>query len=249
MIVLMKPQGMTPLDALNDLRVRRPDLEKQTLSYAGRLDPMAEGLLLVLVGDENKERATFERLPKVYEFDTAFGIETDSYDLLGLAGSIHSVAADTIEESVRSVMQDMAGTFEQEYPPFSAVRIGGKPLYALAREGKLPRVMPSKQVTVDSLIYIGRADMTGRDILEMAQERIARVKGNFRQTEIVVQWRKVLSAHMTQHFPVITFRASVTGGTYIRSLAHMMGRKLGCGALASRIVRIGIGEFTAPKEI
>ncbi len=247
MIVVYKRQGVTPLEAIGELRRRRPDLEKQVLSYAGRLDPMAEGLLLILVGDENKERKQFERLPKEYEFDVIFGIETDSFDLLGMVRSIHPSDLIHVERNIPDMVSHLTGTFDQEYPPYSAARVGGKPLYAWARSGVLPSVMPVKAVTVESLIYIGRAGITGQALLEAVREKVGRVQGNFRQEHILAEWEKSLVPYLSKEFPVMSFRASVSGGTYIRSLAHTMGTTMGYGAVASRIRRTRIGESTEPE--
>jgi tRNA U55 pseudouridine synthase TruB len=59
-----KPQGATPLDAVTMFKARHPEYAGSTVSYAGRLDPMAEGLLILLIGDENRNRKHYERLRK-----------------------------------------------------------------------------------------------------------------------------------------------------------------------------------------
>jgi len=83
MILLNKPLGMTPLEAIREFQRKNPKYQTTKLSFAGRLDPMAEGLLLVLEGEENKDRKRFENLDKTYEFSILFGVTTDTYDLLG----------------------------------------------------------------------------------------------------------------------------------------------------------------------
>src|SRR5579871_234239 len=86
---LYKPIGKTPLEVIREFQIQNPEYQNVKLGYAGRLDPMAEGVLLVLVGEENKKRKEYERLKKEYEFTVLFGIETDSYDALGTVKNIN----------------------------------------------------------------------------------------------------------------------------------------------------------------
>ena len=81
---LYKERGETPLERIERFRKTHPEYRKLPMSYAGRLDPMAEGVLLVLVGEENRNRETHLSLTKKYEFDVLFGFATDTYDVLGV---------------------------------------------------------------------------------------------------------------------------------------------------------------------
>ena len=91
-ILINKPISLTPLQAIRRLQSLHPELEGEKIGYAGRLDPMAEGLLLLLVSDENKKRKEYERLPKTYEFEVLLGIETDSYDVLGIITKVDATS-------------------------------------------------------------------------------------------------------------------------------------------------------------
>jgi tRNA pseudouridine(55) synthase len=82
-ITIYKKKGETPYEALMRLRLARPEYAALPLSYAGRLDPMAEGVLIVLVGEENKYREKYLDLEKTYKVQILFGIGTDTYDVLG----------------------------------------------------------------------------------------------------------------------------------------------------------------------
>ena len=83
-ITLHKEQGETPLECIERWRAEHKEYLGIALSYLGRLDPMAEGVLLVAVGEENKNREAYLGLDKEYEFEVLFGFETDTYDLLGV---------------------------------------------------------------------------------------------------------------------------------------------------------------------
>src|SRR4051812_15345092 len=82
-ILLNKPLSFTPLQATLKFKQAFPEYADQKIAYAGRLDPMAEGLLLLLIGNETKKRKDYEALSKTYEFSILLGISTDTYDLLG----------------------------------------------------------------------------------------------------------------------------------------------------------------------
>jgi tRNA U55 pseudouridine synthase TruB len=84
LIPAYKEWGKTPLETLDALRAKYPSLAGLPLSYAGRLDPLAEGLMLVLVGEINKDRERYLHLNKTYEVEILFGVKTDTGDLFGV---------------------------------------------------------------------------------------------------------------------------------------------------------------------
>jgi len=81
-INLYKPVGMTPLQAVEKLREKNTVYNGKKMSYAGRLDPMAEGVLLILVGDENKKMKQYMGFDKEYKAEILFGFSSDSNDVL-----------------------------------------------------------------------------------------------------------------------------------------------------------------------
>src|SRR5690242_7060202 len=78
-----KPIGFTPLQAIKQIKLQQPELAHIPITYAGRLDPLAHGVLLLLIGKESKKKSEYLSLPKSYKFEVVFGITTDTYDLLG----------------------------------------------------------------------------------------------------------------------------------------------------------------------
>ncbi len=90
-VVLNKEVGETPLSAAEAFRATRPDLKDIPLSYAGRLDPMASGKLLVLIGEECKHQSEYHDLDKEYEFSVLFGITSDTQDVLGRLRALSDV--------------------------------------------------------------------------------------------------------------------------------------------------------------
>ena len=86
---LYKKKSETPLQTIERYVKAHPEFRRAKMTYAGRLDPMAEGVLVVLSGEKNKEREAYTGLDKDYEFEFVFGIETDNNEVLGKIVSIH----------------------------------------------------------------------------------------------------------------------------------------------------------------
>jgi len=146
-ISVYKKRGETPLECIERLRLEQSELENEVLSYAGRLDPMAEGVLLVVVGDENKHKKQYLLLPKEYTFDVLFGFSTDTYDVLGkLTDAVTKQTNKRVNmRAVLDVVGNWRGKRKQEYPPYSSKTVKGKPLFEYAREGKLDKITIPKQ--------------------------------------------------------------------------------------------------------
>ena len=135
-VVLNKRSGVTPLHELTELKRTRPELRQTPLTYAGRLDPMASGKLLVLVGDECKKRSLYDGLDKEYEFELLLGVKSDTGDILGLA-SATGVHVDVSEDALTAALRSSVGVRVFPYPPFSSKTVQGKPLFEHALEGSL----------------------------------------------------------------------------------------------------------------
>lgn len=82
--IVYKKCGQTPLDCINEIKKENQELLHLPLTYAGRLDPLAEGVLIILIGDECLKKDEYLKLGKVYETTIIFGFETDTYDLMGM---------------------------------------------------------------------------------------------------------------------------------------------------------------------
>ncbi len=127
-----KPGGMTSHDVVS--RVRRLTGE-QSVGHLGTLDPMATGVLPLLLGKYTRLAQFFSTADKTYTGTIRFGFATDTYDAEGTPAGVAVESALTLEE-VRRAAVGFHGEIAQMPPPFSAKKIGGKPAYKLAREGK-----------------------------------------------------------------------------------------------------------------
>jgi tRNA pseudouridine55 synthase len=229
---IWKEIGETPLEALERFRATRPELKDEPMTYAGRLDPMAEGELLILIGDECKNREKYLVLDKEYEVGIVFGVSTDTHDALGIASMVDLRSAD-------SKLYDLSryiGTFSQGYPAFSSRTVNGIPLHVLARSGDLPEEMPIKEVEIYSIELLEISKISAFELKAQIFNTIDKVKGDFRQEEIKARWSEVLT-DPNAAFETIRIHVNCSSGTYMRSLAHRIGKNARCGAFAVSIKR------------
>ena len=201
-LLVDKPAAHTSHDVIARLRGK---LRMRKIGHAGTLDPMATGLLIVLVGKATRESQFIISLDKEYEGTIELGKTTDSQDADGETMETRPVPALT-EAEVRAAMQGFLGDQYQTPPMFSAIKIGGVPLYKKARRGE-----------------------------EVEREpRFIRV----------MLWDLLRFAS-----PHIDFRLRSTKGTYVRTLAHDLGTKLGCGAHLSAPRRTATDRFNVSQAL
>lgn len=237
-IAVYKPRGKTPLECV--LQYKKRYHTEQVISYAGRLDPLAEGVLLFLVDDENSRRRDFEHLSKTYEVEMVFGLRTDSGDLMGIPTIAQNAHINLQLSDIEHVAQKYTGTFLQRYHPYSSIRVRGKPLFYWARERKLEDILvPTHEITIDTLQIQSLQKVSLQQLVDVCQTVVLNVQGEFRQREIVEAWARI--SHPL-HFQQCTFRVSCArGGAYMRVLAEDVAADLGTFGFASSIKRISVG--------
>ena len=195
-LIIDKSAGLTSHDVVN--RVRRI-LHERSVGHLGTLDPLATGVLPVLIGNLTRLAQFYTASEKTYQGVMRFGFATDTYDADG-EPTTPPVEVQVSLEELQALASRFRGPIEQMPPPFSAKKIHGVPAYKLARKKKEVVLQPVK-VEVKEL-----------EILSVEGERA-------------------------------TFRACVASGTYVRSLAHDMGKALGCGAHLESLRRTAVAEF------
>lgn len=133
LLLLDKPQGFTSNDAV---AVARRALGTKCIGHSGTLDPMATGLLILLVGRAaTRLQERFLKLPKVYRAELCLGTDTDSWDAQGTPLQSLPVPSLTLAQIVKTA-QTLTGPVRQQIPPFSAKKINGRKMYDLARAGQ-----------------------------------------------------------------------------------------------------------------
>ncbi len=150
MLVVDKPGGMTSHDVVGKLRMITGE---KSIGHLGTLDPMATGVLPLLLGKYTRLAQYFSSAEKSYTGVIRFGFSTDTYDSEGVAAGPDLAPALTLEQ-VRTAAARFQGEMEQIPPPYSAKKIAGTPAYKLAREGKAVELKPAK-IYVDSFAITG----------------------------------------------------------------------------------------------
>lgn len=239
--LINKPVGMTPLEALRRFTAQRNG-PPQKLSYAGRLDPLACGLLLCLEGAECARQEEQQNHDKCYHWEALLGLQTDSYDVLGLCCSDTRTVTSRqqlVEQATHTLQTTLVGSFEQPYPPYSGIRVDGKPLFWWAQQQRLHEIkIPVITATVLSTEVTLVRWVSVRHLRSEIARKIGLVQGEFRQEQCLQRWNHVFDANYSpdDQFPILSVRSRVRSGTYIRNLANRVG------GLAWSICRVSVGS-------
>lgn len=196
LLLVDKPKGHTSHDVIARLRKK---LQMKRIGHAGTLDPMATGLLVVLVGKATKASQYIVSLDKEYTGRIEMGTVTNSQDAEGEVMSTMPVPELTDDE-IRRQMKGFLGDQYQTPPMHSAIKVEGVPLYKLAHKGKEVEREPR-------FIRIDKFEL--------------------------LKYEK----------PNIDFRLRCSKGTYVRTVAHDLGERVGCGAHLSVLVRTATDQF------
>ena len=253
-VVLEKTVGQTPLVCAELWRAQHPEYLGMPLAYAGRLDPMASGKLLVLIGDECKVQEQYHGLDKRYEFSVLLGMSSDTGDVLGrlqCADTIPNVSADTL----RSFARKLTGPITLPYPHFSSKTVKGKPLHVWTLEGRLDEIkIPTQSSTVYKLKLENIRSVNRTTIYNEVSTKIetiptvtdaSKALGNdFRRVDVRQDWKQWSELGSTEDlFQIATFSCIASSGTYMRSLAEEIGKLAGTKSLAYHIHRTHIGKY------
>jgi tRNA pseudouridine55 synthase len=195
-IVIDKPPAWTSHDVVAKMR---NILGERSIGHLGTLDPMATGVLPLVIGKMTRLCQFYEHSEKCYEGTIRFGFATDTYDADGDPAGPPQEVKVTLEE-IRDAAAHFVGILQQVPPPFSAKKIKGVPAYKLARKKQDVELKPVE--------------------VEVKEFAILGLEGE-----------------------VAAFRSRVSSGTYVRSLAHELGQKLGCGAHLASLRRTSVAEF------
>ncbi len=210
MINVCKEKGFTSHDVVAKLR---GILKQKKIGHTGTLDPDAVGVLPVCLGKATKLCDMIADKDKVYEAVMRLGETTDTQDISGTV--LHKTPADfTVlsKEAIEEAALSFVGDYDQLPPMYSAIKVGGKKLYELAREGK-----EIERSTRSVHIF----NITISDICE----------------------------NKTCGTIDVTMRVHCSKGTYIRTLCHDIGEKLGTGGCMASLVRLKVGRFELSQAL
>lgn len=253
---LYKERGETPLQCLERFRLAFPEYKDTKMTYLGRLDPMASGVFLVATDNDTSQtrREEFLALDKDYDFSVLFGFATDTYDCLGKITQVEPVQ-NLSEMDLIKISKIYEGERLQKYPKYSSPMIASvlssspsQPV-RLGHPGGVERLeVRSKKITIYQMQFKSLSKLSAKELFGRLLLDIGRVRGDFRQIEILELWQKNLKDKDKKYF-VANFSASVSSGTYIRSIVDDLGVTLGCGACALSITRTRVGNYSLKDAI
>lgn len=237
MIAIYKKPGETPLEALGRLRESMEVYAHEKLSYAGRLDPLAEGVMIVLSGNDVVQKDNFLGLDKTYTTEILFGISTDTGDVLGKI--IDSKECVIERKEVEEKIKHLTGKQIQAYPAYSSKSFKGA--FEDVRDGNI--VNHEHEVEIYSIKLLDMYTRESDEVLRDVQKRIGQVRGDFRQKEIGELWNKNLY-DISYKLCIAHIELSVSSGFYVRQFAIDLGQAFDVPALAYSIIRTQVGEYT-----
>lgn len=200
-INIYKEKGYTSHDVVAKLR---GILKQKKIGHTGTLDPDAEGVLPVCLGSATKLCDLLTDKDKTYETVLKLGISTDTQDMSG--NILNEAKVVSSQKEIEGAILSFVGEYSQIPPMYSALKVNGRKLYELAREG-IEIERKARMVTIHNI-----------DIVEMKEDEVKMI-------------------------------VSCSKGTYIRTLCHDIGEKLGCGGCMKKLVRTKVNIFNIEDSL
>ncbi|MEO7551473.1 MAG: tRNA pseudouridine(55) synthase TruB [Croceibacterium sp.] len=231
--MLDKPRGLGSTQAVTAVKrvLRSAGYGKVKIGHGGTLDPLAEGVLPIALGEATKLAGRMLDASKTYAFTIQFGAETDTLD--GEGQVVATSARRPPLAAVAAILDHFTGEIEQVPPAFSALKLDGRRAYDLARAGEHVDLAP-RRVTIHSLDAL---DDGSRPMLDSA---FATTAGRPDALDPAVPLELA---------ETITLLANVSKGTYIRSLARDIAHALGTVGHVTYLRRTRAGPFTEDQAI
>jgi tRNA pseudouridine55 synthase len=207
-VLIDKPSGITSFGVIHQLRKK---LGVRKIGHAGTLDPLATGLLVVGVGLGTKKLAQLVKLDKEYVAEVRIGERRTTGDLEGEVVEERAVVEEAaiLQSKIADALQEMTGEITLPVSAYSAIKVGGVPMYKRAR----------------------KAEKKGEVITDVPERTM------------VIHEAELLGVEVGGGRAVTTVRFAVGSGTYIRSLAEELGRRLNYPATLQNLRRTKVGDF------
>jgi tRNA pseudouridine(55) synthase len=230
LIYFEKQLGETISESVTRFKNENPEYIGNKVGCAGKLDPMATGKLLLLTNETLKEQQILQNHDKIYEFTIVVGFKTDTYDILGKITEFNPPSFNPTEliHNYINKLNKMEDILSLEYPPYSAQRINGKPLWWYAKNNLLNSVKDKikkihsyiHQISILETKQIEWSCLR-KDILYKLSKLSTKSREQFRYKHILDEYNK----HTKGILNVYKITATVSSGTYIRSLCQHIADK------------------------
>jgi len=230
----------TSFQALLRFKEEVPEHKDSKLCFAGRLDPMACGWLIILANNMVFKKDDYTVKDKVYEATVLVGVSTDTDDVFGL---IEKVDFDTegVQEKIQKALPKYIGKQEQQFSPFSSKHVEGKALFQWATEKRLHEIdIPTHDIEIYDIKVSSILSLCEKKTwLKEKKRRIELIEGDFRTEEIVKGWSDLLEK-LPNTLMHLEFTISAGTGTYVRQLIHDIGEEINVPMSVFEIRRISI---------
>ena len=208
--------GETMNDVISRFKTEYNLQKEEKVSFAGRLDPLAFGKIILLTETDKFKQDEFCNFNKIYTFSVLHDFQTDTYDLMGLVTDFKGFNQIIIEEPI---------LINQSYPPYSSktINVDGKmtKLWELAKQNNLSdKKIPTKEVNIYYVKKINHYEIKGNELYDLICSLINKVNGNFRQKEILEKWQSVIN--LDTIYKVSDYETKISSGGYVRSIANNM---------------------------
>jgi tRNA pseudouridine55 synthase len=237
LLIIDKPSGPTSHDVV--ARMRRV-LREKAIGHTGTLDPMATGVLLLVIGKATRLAKFLSTSHKSYEASIRFGFSTDTADAHGRPIGVASDRPMPSREDIAAALEAFRGTFMQQPPAFSAKKIDGQRSYTLARSARGARadVAPRTEHPAPRTSHPAPLDLSDPPGLPGLPAVPAPCRVTTTRLEIV-----------NIEADCVTLSLDCSAGFYVRSLAHDLGERLGVGAHLSMLRRTRVGDFGVDRAV
>lgn len=211
-------------------------------SHTGTLDPLAKGVVLIIIGEDSDNKEKYIQEHKEYEFDMVLGFSTDTHDGMGIIERIEKQEDlnKITEDEIKTNIQKLIGKTHQKYPDFSSKKIEGKSLWEYKRLG-----LPVPEVFIDGEIYdikvVSIKKVSSKEIIRDIENQILSVKGNFRQKEILQNYK---IAKFPESFISVKVRVVMSRGLYVRGLVRDLSLSLNSNGVVYNLVRTKDGKYS-----
>jgi len=240
-LIIDKPVGPGSTDIVSAVKraLRQGGYGKVKVGHGGTLDPLASGVLPIALGEATKLSGRMLDADKAYAFTVRFGEQTDTLDLEGAVIATSDVRPTAA--ALEAVLARFTGPIEQVPPAYSALKVDGRRAYDLARAGE-DVVLASRSVTIHALSLLRRAELVSESPSPPARELAA--GGILKQVQ-----DDGGDAEDGGDLDHATLSATVSKGTYIRSLARDIAAVLGTVGHVTMLRRTKAGPFTLAPAI
>ncbi len=211
-----KEIGESMNDVINNFRKKYNLFPNEKVAFAGRLDPLAYGIIRLLTHEDKIYKDKECGHNKIYKYKVIESFQTDTYDIMGLINNNLDFKEDCFTEE-RNIVQ--------EYPKYSSktINIDGKMvrLWDAAKNNLIKdNIIPTKDVTLFFNIKENEEIINGKDLFVLISEKINKVKGDFRQKEILELWEKNID--INNNYKIGYYKIKISSGGYVRTMANSM---------------------------